>query len=58
MTTNGTDWRCSSPRDDAADAAVAADDEVIVERFEHTRVPALFEPPGEAALDDDGRKQA
>ena len=44
-------------RDDAADAAVAADDEVILDRFEHTFVPAPLQPLGQPALDDDRREQ-
>ena len=35
MTTNGTDWRANSRRDDLADAPEAADDEVLVELVEH-----------------------
>ena len=44
-------------RDDAADAAVAADDEVIADRFEHTFVAAPLQPLGKPAFDDDGGEQ-
>ncbi len=40
-------------RDDAADAAVAADDEVILDGFEHTFVPAPLQALGQPAFDDD-----
>ena len=57
MTTNGTFCRRNWLRDDAADAAVAADDEMILDRFEHTFAPAPLQPLGQPALDDHGREQ-
>src|SRR5206468_3704665 len=44
-------------RDDAADAAVAADDEVIFDAFEHAFMPPSPQPLGQAALDHDGRQE-
>ena len=57
MTTYGIALPPELPGDDAADAAVAADDEVILDRFEHTFVPAPLQALGQPALDDDRREQ-
>src|SRR6185503_12617605 len=38
--------------DDAADAAVAADDEVILDGFEHAFLPPPLQPLGKAAFHD------
>ena len=43
--------------DDAADAAVAAEDEVVLDLFEHASEAALLEPPMQPALHDDRRHQ-
>ena len=57
MTTNGTPLPLELLGDDAADAAVAADDEMIADRLEHTFVPAALQPLGQAAFDDDRGEQ-
>src|SRR5207248_8810647 len=44
-------------RDDAADAAVAADDEVILDRTEHTSDAPPLQPLRQSSLDDDRREQ-
>src|SRR6185503_8987247 len=41
-------------RDDAPDPAVAADDEMIFDGFQHTFVAAALQPLREPAFDDDG----
>ena len=43
--------------DDAADAAVAAEDEVIFDVFEHTSDAPLLEAPMQPALHNDGCQQ-
>ena len=52
MTTNGTSLPAELPRDDAADAAVAADDEVIRDRSSMRCVPPALQTLRQPAFDD------
>ena len=57
MMTNGTPLLVELLGDDAADAAVAAEDEVIVKSFQHALDAPLLEPPMQPALHDSGGEQ-
>src|SRR5204863_8127466 len=44
-------------RDDGADPAIAADDEMICDRFQHALMATALQPLGHAAFDDDGGEE-